>query len=158
MIQRLEPLKDTLEELYLVENKIKIIQNLSSLTKLTVLELGGNRIRQIGDGLRALTNLEQLWLGKNKIQSLEGNPFGTLTKLWRLSLQANRLTCIDPEAFPSSLSSALRELYISENGLTKLEHLTQLRALTLLDLSFNPIPTLPPSELNATSFPYLEEF
>lgn len=78
-----------LKTIFFVQNKISHIANLSGLSAtLRSLELGGNRIRvrrstvnnclfgtervrQKIEGLDALANLEELWLGKNKITQLE---------------------------------------------------------------------------------------
>lgn len=183
VIKGLDDLAGTLEELYLVENRLKVIEGLSKLTKLKLLELGGNQIRNCSTGLETLVNLEQLWLGKNKIDTI-GTGFNTLRKLKRLSLQANRLTDVSltPEVFPEGANPELEELYLSENGITTIRHIRALSSLTLLDFSFNPIPSLRfrlpdapaegadaaaagtaggdarDTELRATIFPQLEEF
>lgn len=136
----LDDLAGTLEELYLVENKLKKVEGLAALTNLRLLELGGNQIRDVSTGLETLVNLEQLWLGKNKIDTI-GSGFATLRKLKRLSLQANRLTKIDERAFPAGAHPELAELYLSENGLAVIENVSHLHKLTLLDYSFNPIPS-----------------
>lgn len=79
-----------LHTVYFVQNKITKISGLDTLgATLRSLELGGNRIRvciyilsyglsywnnftvQNIEGLDALVNLEELWLGKNKITKLE---------------------------------------------------------------------------------------
>uniref|UniRef100_A0A7S1MTT3 Protein phosphatase 1 regulatory subunit 7 n=1 Tax=Neobodo designis TaxID=312471 RepID=A0A7S1MTT3_NEODS len=173
-IAGLDDLGPTLEELYLVENKIKVVQGLSKLTSLKLLELGGNQIRSVASGLEALVNLEQLWLGKNKIDTI-GPGFVTLRKLKRLSLQANRLTSIPVGSFPAGAHPQLTELYLSENGLTEIANVEALSALTLLDVSFNPIASLflnrghdtadkdegldvPQTVLTPINFPELEEF
>lgn len=164
-IRGLDFLSATLEELYLVENKIKTIQGLESLTKLKLLELGGNRLREVGDGLKTLVNLEQLWIGKNKIDRIGGTGFTTLAKLERLSMQANRMTVLSSDVFPPGANPKLKELYLSENGLTQIENVENLHTLTLLDYSFNPIKSLlipgaetPTTCLTVTNFPNLEEF
>lgn len=157
-IEGLDALGGVLEELYLVENRIKEISGLEALTSLKLLELGGNRLREVGPGLRTLVNLEQLWLGKNKITSL-GDGFRTLKKLQRLSLQANRLTELSPETFATGELPELRELYLSENGLTELTRIGHLPQLELLDFSFNPIRILNCEGcLNPVNFPRLAEF
>jgi len=69
-IKRLEPLKDLLQNLYFVQNRISRIEGLNGFSRLTNLELGANRIREI-EGLESLVSLEQLWLGKNKITELK---------------------------------------------------------------------------------------
>lgn len=96
----------SLRIIYFVQNRISHIDGLSSLgSSLTSLELGGNRIRvsnfisevidaaskcrlnvippscprltQKIENLEALVNLEELWLGKNKIAKLEVRPHAT---------------------------------------------------------------------------------
>lgn len=156
-ISGLEPLAPTLRELYLVENKIKEIKGLDSLVNLKVLELGGNRLREVGDGLKRLINLEELWLGKNKIGEL-GNGFETLRNLRRLSLQANRLTNVGCEAFGPGSNPNLTELYLSENGLQTIANVKNLSSLQILDYSFNPISVVNTEEVNPQSMPRLEEF
>jgi protein phosphatase 1 regulatory subunit 7 len=178
-ITGLDDLAGTLEELYLVENRIKKVEGLSKLTRLRLLELGGNQIRDVSTGLETLVNLEQLWLGKNKIDTI-GTGLVTLSRLKRLSLQANRLTRIEEVTFPAGAHPDLDELYVSENGLSTIANIGNLHSLTILDYSFNPITTLyarhetaapsvgsdepaaptpkKVSELTAANFPALEEF
>jgi protein phosphatase 1 regulatory subunit 7 len=150
-------LAPTLKELYLVENRLKEVKNLEPLVNLRLLELGGNRIRDLGDGLATLVNLEELWLGKNKIERL-GTAFNTLAKLRRLSLQANRLTLLEPCNFPPGANPALQELYLSENGIPDILHLSHLPALKILDFSFNPIAVINADVVSVSSMPVLEEF
>lgn len=46
---------------------------LKGLTKLRKIDLGANRIRVMDeDELSGLVNLEELWLGKNKIEEIRG--------------------------------------------------------------------------------------
>jgi protein phosphatase 1 regulatory subunit 7 len=156
-ISGLEPLAPTLTELFLVENRIKEISGLDLLVNLRVLELGGNKLREVGDGLKELVNLEELWLGKNKIAQL-GNAFNNLSKLRRLSLQANRLTQLSEDVFPANANPALTELYLSENGLQEISHVSNLSSIRLLDYSFNPIRVINTQEINPTTMPLLEEF
>jgi protein phosphatase 1 regulatory subunit 7 len=150
-------LAPTLRELYLVENRLKEVKNLGALVNLRLLELGGNRLRDVGDGLSTLVNLEELWLGKNKIERL-GTSFNQLKKLKRLSLQANRLTSLEECNFPAGANPELNELYLSENGLTEIQHVGQLPGLTLLDFSFNPISIINGDVISVTNMPVLEEF
>ena len=57
----------------LANNKIKSLAGLKGLKKLRKLDLGANRIRILDvDELSELTNLEELWIGKNKIEKIEG--------------------------------------------------------------------------------------
>jgi protein phosphatase 1 regulatory subunit 7 len=143
-IHGLEALGGTLEELYLVENKIKAIENISHLKKLRLLELGGNQIRAITNKcLQGLSDLEQLWVGKNKIATLEPGCFVHCPKLKMLSLQANRLVDSVPVGVfvPEQLAN-LEQLHISENGLRTIENIGPLKSIQIMDFSFNPIATL----------------
>lgn len=79
---------DNLTQLYVASNRVAAIgTSISHLTKLTVLELGSNRIRSL-EGLTTLTELRELWLGRNRISKAEG--LSTLTNVVKLSLQSNR--------------------------------------------------------------------
>lgn len=44
-------------------------QDLAHLSNLTSLELGGNRISDL-EGLDSLYQLEELWLGRNRIEAI----------------------------------------------------------------------------------------
>lgn len=107
------------------------------------------------ENLETLTNLEELWLGKNKITQLKVRPhrpspearsqlnitpqnISPLTNLKILSIQSNRLPTITGLA---SLAS-LEELYISHNALTAISGLDHNRNLRVLDVSNNRIPHL----------------
>lgn len=124
-----------LQVLYLVQNKISRVEEGEldwAAETLTSIELGGNRLRAI-ENLEKLTKLEELWLGKNKIRALEvsrrerdgggarltGQNLGTFSSLRILSIQSNRLTKI--EGLDGLVN--LEELYLSHNGLKKLEGL-----------------------------------
>ena len=80
----------SLDTIYFVQNRISKISGLGRCTTLRSLELGGNKIRvstnvtgiilfifpdspmiQTIEGLENLVDLEELWLGKNKITRLE---------------------------------------------------------------------------------------
>jgi protein phosphatase 1 regulatory subunit 7 len=155
----------SLQELYVVCNKISEICGLESLVNLRLLELGSNRIRvcrqlsqlqvfesvhvcdcwyfcsfQNISGLSGLRSLEELWLGRNKIERIEVfwlmsfcwfvgsffeifnmlfecQGFCCLVNLRKLSLQSNRLTDIGSGL---SCCASLQELYLSHNGIIKI--------------------------------------
>ncbi len=109
----------------MANNKIKEIKGLSTLSKLRKVDLGANRIRLIPkrptskvDEQEPLQeeelpkSLEELWLGKNKIEMIQG--LENLTNLRRLDVQANRLTTI--EGLTSQVDT-LEELYLSHNAI-----------------------------------------
>ena len=156
-IENLDCLGDTLCELYLIENRIKEVKGVDKLHNLRLLELGGNKIRGVGDALDKLGNLEELWLGKNKINDLSTS-LNKLKNLRRLGLQANRLISINPENFPKGANPNLEELYFSENGLTSIENVQYLPKMHLIDYSMNPVKAINEEQINVKNMPELEEF
>lgn len=156
-----------LHELYLAQNKLKVVEGLSGLTRLKILDLGANRIRTLDSsadcGLSGCTSLESLWLGKNKIERIGGAAvIGHLSLLNKLDIQNNRLTRIEPGEIPSA---RLEELYLACNGLTSLEgfwggdssnssNSSHPAHLHTVDLSRNPISSLAGIQVLA---PSLEE-
>eukprot|EP00892_Ulva_mutabilis_P001629 jgi/Ulvmu1/11467/UM077_0010.1 len=122
-----------LQELYCCENKVTSISGICQLTALSILELGSNRIKVV-ESLGPLVQLQQLWLGRNRIADV-GRGLDTLTNLRQLSLQANRLESIGGlEAL-----TALEELYLSQNGIHCISGLESLALLKVIDLAYNPI-------------------
>ncbi|KAG9016641.1 hypothetical protein FRB90_002708 [Tulasnella sp. 427] len=96
----------------------------------------------------ALVNLEELWLGKNKIIKLEN--LAHLCKLRILSIQSNRIVKL--EGLEGLVD--LEELYISHNGLERLEGLDKNMKLTTVDIGSNRIPKIE----NISHLQSLEEF
>ncbi len=118
-IRHLQPLR-RLTDLYLVANKIGTVDGLAGVAPATLrmLELGSNRLRTVAPlatfGFEAL---EELWLAKNKITSLEG--LRNMPRLRLLSVQANRIRDLAPlRDVPT-----LEELYVSNNMLESLASL-----------------------------------
>ncbi|KAF8753320.1 LsmAD [Rhizoctonia solani] len=131
-----------LHTIYFVQNKISKISGVSGLSgSLRSLELGGNRIRTI-EGLEGLGQLEELWLGKNKITRLQS--------LRVLSIQSNRITKLEGLEELTNLE----EFYISHNGLNKIEGLGKNLKLRTFDVSGNGITTVE----NLSHLSELEEF
>lgn len=57
----------------LANNKLKTIEGLGGLKSLVKIDLGANRIRIMDEKeLSCLVNLEELWIGKNKIEEIRG--------------------------------------------------------------------------------------
>ncbi|KAG0613110.1 hypothetical protein M758_6G077900 [Ceratodon purpureus] len=130
----LSAVSSTLAELYLSKNEIPEIKEIEHLSKLRVLELGSNKIR-VMEGLDQLKELQQLWLGRNRIQSVN---MSGLTNLLKISLQSNRLTSM--AGFQECVN--LTELYLSHNHISVMEGLSTLRNLRVLDLASNKISAL----------------
>jgi protein phosphatase 1 regulatory subunit 7 len=119
---------------------------LKGLSQLKKIDLGANRIREMKvEELSGLTNLQELWLGKNKIEMIEG--IDSLAKLRRLDVQSNRLTTVENL---SSQRDTLEELYLSHNGITTdgaslQSGLAQdFSQLSVLDLSRNQLTSCHP--------------
>jgi internalin A len=89
-----------LTSLYLGENKISDIKPLSNLTNLTSLDLSGNKISDIKP-LSNLTNLTFLDLSGNKISDIK--PLSNLTNLTSLDLAKNPLTSKQCPLKPESI-------------------------------------------------------
>lgn len=88
------------------------------------------------DGLSALKSLESLWLGKNKIERVEG--IEELTMLKQLDVQSNRLTQI---AGIDTLNR-LNELYLASNAIESIDGLPTAGTLGTIDLSRNKLSSL----------------
>lgn len=95
-----------------------------------------------------MTNLTQLYLGKNKITKIEN--LDQLVNLECLSLQSNRIVKI--ENLDKLIN--LTELYLSENGIEKIENLDHNKQLDTLDLAKNRIKVIE----NVGHLQCLEEF
>ncbi|XP_028751546.1 protein phosphatase 1 regulatory inhibitor subunit PPP1R7 homolog [Neltuma alba] len=87
---------NTLKELSVSRNEVMKMEEIDHFHELQILELGSNKLRN-------LTNLQELWLGRNRIKAV--NLCG-LTCIKKISLQSNRLTSMAGfEVFSSMLFS-----------------------------------------------------
>lgn len=100
---------------------------------------------QVIEGLSSNTNLQSLWLGKNKIEAIDG--LGALTKLRQLDVQHNRLERIGDGLVTLC---ALEELYLAWNAIGDLSGLPPSPALNTVDLSRNKISSLEGVEAHAS--------
>lgn len=131
---------EKLERLYLSSNKIQDIEGVFNFKNLTMLEFGSNRIRAIPPQIGELTNLRELWLGKNKIVSMALPP---LPSLRHLSLQNNRLEVWDASLFQNA--PGLTHVYFGHNNLPDLpDEMALLTELKELDLARNAITLIRP--------------
>lgn len=122
------------------------MEGLKGLSQLRKIDLGANRIRVMdAQELSGLVNLEELWLGKNKIETIQG--LEKLTKLRRLDVQSNRLEMVENL---TAQCKTLEELYLAHNAITTEgasapTGLTQeFPNLSVLDLSRNRLTTTRP--------------
>ncbi|KAL7239956.1 hypothetical protein ACSBR2_005757 [Camellia fascicularis] len=90
---------------------------------------------EVMENLQNFTNLQELWLGRNRIRAI--NLCG-LKCIKKISLQSNRLTSM------AGLEEciALEELYMSHNGIAKMEGLSTLINLRVLDVSSNKLTAI----------------
>lgn len=88
------------------------------------------------EGLSNLRNLRSLWLGKNKIEKIEG--IGGLTSLKQVDVQSNRLTAVSG----IDTLSELEELYLASNAIDSIAGIPQAGTLTTIDLSRNKLSSL----------------
>jgi protein phosphatase 1 regulatory subunit 7 len=119
---------------------------LKGLSMLRKIDLGANRIRVMDpQELAGLINLEELWLGKNKIEVVQG--LEKLTKLRRLDIQSNRLTVVENL---TAQRETLEELYLAHNGITTegasapTGIALDFQNLSVLDLSRNKLTSTQP--------------
>jgi len=121
-----------LTSLELWGNKISDIKPLSNLTNLTSLYLWENQISDIKP-LSNLTNLTTLYLWKNQISDIK--PLSNLTNLTLLDLWVNQISDIKPLSNLTNLTS----LDLGENQISDIKPLSNLTKLTLLNLLGNPL-------------------
>lgn len=142
----------SLREIYLIGCRIKHTCFLASFSSLELIEIGQNRIKDMSGVFSNANSLRSLWIGKNKVTSLEHWPCFPNVRI--LSGQSNRLKTLPedlPEIFP-----VLEELYLSHNAIQTLpEAIRNMRHLDVLDLAANgiaapalcAIPSLPITDL-----------
>ncbi|KAK4373007.1 hypothetical protein RND71_008391 [Anisodus tanguticus] len=127
----LSNVSSTLRELYVSKNEVTKMEEIEHFHELQILELGSNRLL-VMELLENLKNLQELWLGRNRIRIV--NLCG-LKCIKKISLQSNRLTSMI--GFQECV--ALEELYLSHNGIAKMEGLSTLVNLRVLDVSANKL-------------------
>ncbi len=136
---------------------------ISSLTFLKILDLGGNDFTEIPSAIFKLKNLERLSIDSNKLTSIP-NDINQLEKLMRLNLDINQIKSIPTEIgkltnlqilrlhnnqvtdLPSSLGqlSNLQSFFVFNNKLTSIPpEIGQLKNLQSLYLSNNQLTSIP---------------
>lgn len=138
-----------LDTLYAASNRLRALDGVRAAPALRVLDVGDNALRSL-DGLGAACPLlEELWAGKNKLASLAGAQLDGLARLRILDVQSNRLVSLAGLAGGRMLAG-LRELYAAFNGLGRADAggeglaraLDGAVALEVLDVSSNGLTTL----------------
>lgn len=129
-----------LRELDLSGNNLKNIPNgIERLVRLEVLDLSGNNLEQISNGIESLERLQILNLSNNNLKAIPYE-IGDLKNLIELNVSYNLISWL-----PASLIklSKLRNLYANDNNLWDIAVISCLVSLTSLDLSDNRIKILP---------------
>ncbi|XP_020791148.1 vasorin b [Boleophthalmus pectinirostris] len=135
------------KHLYLFSNGIVSLstEDFRGMEKLEMLDLSQNKLTELPDRVfEPLSSLKNLDLSSNQISYISEKSFQGLALLERLYLYNNHLEAIHPAAFDGM--EHLLELKLQGNALTSIPILAMPRLL-LLDLSFNHLPTLGPSDI-----------
>ncbi|XP_051240480.1 vasorin [Dicentrarchus labrax] len=146
----------TTQNLYIFQNGIDTLSqdDFKGLGELEMLDLSQNELAEIPDGVfEMLSKLKNLDLSSNHITHISKNSFSGLVQLERLYLYSNRIQSIHSEAFGGL--EMLLELKLQGNQLTSLPSLHFPRLL-LIDLSYNNIPALGPSDLQTPNLEALK--
>ncbi|KAK1896532.1 Leucine-rich repeat-containing protein 40 [Dissostichus eleginoides] len=147
----------------LQQNRLESLpEELGQLENLTQLDLSNNLLKDLPSSLGRLTSLQKLTLSHNKLSALPDS-VAQLKNLKLLDCSNNQLTVISVSlsemlaleqlylrhnklrALPKLPAPALKELYVGNNHIEKLEaeQLSCLKAISLLELRDNKIQTLP---------------
>lgn len=128
---------------------VPLLHYLHTLTAQQVLKLSHNRIAQLQAGSFAgMRSLEQLHLNANQLHRLGDRLFADLRSLRRLDLSGNGLSHLGAAAFHgldrlSVLNLADNKLSFRNSTLAAALHPDRLSSLAILDLSRNPLHSLP---------------
>ncbi|XP_077411697.1 vasorin b [Vanacampus margaritifer] len=142
--------------LYLFANGIEGLsaEDFDGLENLEMLDLSQNKLTELSDGVfLPLTSLKNLDLSSNQLTHISEQCFQDMVLLERLYLYSNHIKTIHPAAF-NGLENLL-ELKLQGNRLTSLPVFAMPRLL-LLDLRFNVISTLGPSDLQTPNLESLK--
>ncbi|XP_028310173.1 vasorin b [Gouania willdenowi] len=135
------------KKLYLFSNGIESLttEDFTGLEQLEMLDLSQNKLTLVPDKVfEPLTSLRNLDLSSNQITHISEDCFQGMRLLERLYLYSNHIRTIHPGAFNGFEN--LLELKLQGNQLKSVPTLSMPRLL-LLDLRFNVLPTLGPSDL-----------
>ncbi|XP_035471369.1 vasorin b [Scophthalmus maximus] len=144
------------KSLYLFANGIEGLtaKDFDGMENLEMLDLSQNKLTEIPDRVfEPLTSLRNLDLSSNQISHISEECFQGMALLERLYLYSNLIKTIHPAAF-NGLENLL-ELKIQGNQLTSLPALS-MPHLLLLDLRFNVLHTLGPSDLQTPNLESLK--
>lgn len=135
VIQGLET-NTALKSLWLGKNKIEAVSGLETLIHLRQLDIQHNRLTALGEGLRHLSELEELYLAWNNIADLQGLP--SPSALNTVDLSKNQIATLEGV----EQHTTLEELWLSYSLLSTFESLAPLSSLPGLNclyLEHSPI-------------------
>ncbi|XP_006630714.3 leucine-rich repeats and immunoglobulin-like domains protein 1 [Lepisosteus oculatus] len=130
-----------LQEVHLEHNKLTAIPSFGTASsKIVSLYLHHNKIRNIeADQLKVFTSLETLDLNNNNITEIRNNCLPSGLQIKNLYLGSNRISTLEGKAF-DNLSQSLQVLRLSKNWIEKLPVKGfQLPQLTQLELNRNKL-------------------
>jgi len=137
--------------LYLYDRSIRTFPNeITFLSQLAYLDLEQNDIFSIPRSISRLSNLQDLYLSDNHIQTIK--PICQLYNLKKLDLSWNKISEIPDQI--SQLTN-LNNLDLCHNEITDLETLTELRNLKYLHVQYNDLTTVPNNLCHLTNLQYL---
>ena len=144
------------KSLYLFSNGIEELttEDFEGLENLEMLDLSQNKLTELPERVfEHLASLRNLDLSSNQITHISEECFQGMALLERLYLYSNLIVTIHPAAF-NGLENLL-ELKLQGNQLTSLPALS-MPQLLLLDLRFNVLPDLGPSDLQTPNLESLK--
>jgi hypothetical protein len=106
-----------MKSLWLGKNKIEAITGLENLTALKQLDIQHNRLTTLGEGVRHLQQLEELYLAWNAIDSLQGLPDRLVAHPVAVVLHCGD-ECLNGTSAPSNLPMTLNDAreYVCTRG------------------------------------------
>ena len=138
---------DELKRVYELDLSSKMITALQSndfsgLLRLNNINLSGNQLKSLPDGIFSNTSLSQITLSRNQLTSLPDGIFSGLSTLHSLFLSRNQLASLPDGIFSDTI---LRDITLAENQLASLpdDIFSDLPTLRRLLLDKNQLATLP---------------
>ena len=123
------------------EVAIQVMHSLENMTKLQELWLGRNRIKVVN--LCGLKCIKKISLQSNRLTSMTGFEVrGPITFLYMALCKTQFWLMLNSALLLLQGCVALEELYLSHNGISKMEGLSMLVNLRVLDVSNNKITSV----------------